>query len=132
MYSSDQLFSAAEAIRPYLWDLLDAPQAQQLSHQLNQLLDESTTQESMLLWQLLSAHEATREWIRLYLDEQCPAAEILKALRVYYPLPGVLHPVESPHYICPVESCHQDWYRQSRSAEIPKCPIHNLQLVIDS
>lgn len=133
-YSPDEICRAAKAIQPYIVELLDAPNAQRLERQLEGLLSESSLKQGSHteLSSLLLEHEATRDWIRLYLEEQYPAEDILKALRIYYPLPGLMNPVESPRYICPVEKCHQDWYRHKREEAIPMCPIHDLQLVIDS
>ena len=133
-YSSDQISDAAKAIRPYISDLLDPPRAQQLEQQMDRLLPDLPLAQGNhpQFLKILSDYEAIREWIRLYLEEQYPAEEILKTLRVYYPLPGLKHSVESPRYICPVENCHQDWYRHSREETIPQCPIHDLQLVINS
>jgi hypothetical protein len=50
----------------------------------------------------------------------------------YKPLSDSVSQVESPRYRCPVANCHQTWYRSEASAEIPRCPIHDLQLVRDS
>jgi len=132
-YSPDQICNAAKAIQPYIAELLDAPRAQRLERQLEGLLSTSSLRQGSHteLVNLLLEYKTTRDWIRLYLEEQYPAEDILKALRVYYPLPGIKNSVESPRYICPVEKCHQNWYRQSREEEIPTCPIHDLKLVID-
>lgn len=133
-YSADEIYRAARAIQPYLADLLNAPNAQRLERRLEGLLSEVSMKQGSHteLFQLLSEHESTRNWIRLYLEDHYPAEDILKALRIYYPLQGIKHSVESPRYVCPVEKCNQDWYRQSREAEIPECPVHGLKLLIDS
>lgn len=133
-YSSNEICKAAKAIQPYIAELLDAPSAQRLERQLQGLLSQSSLKQGSHteLSRLLMAHQATQDWVRLYLEEQYPVEKILKALRIYYPLSGLKNPVESPRYICPVEQCHQDWYRYEREEAIPKCPIHGLQLVIDS
>ncbi|WP_299489419.1 hypothetical protein [Acaryochloris sp. IP29b_bin.137] len=133
-YSADDICKAARAIQPYLTELLNAPNAQRLERQLEGLLSKVSLEQGshMKLSHLLSEHQSTRDWIRLYLEESYPAEDILKALRIYYPLPGVERSVESPRYVCPVEKCNQDWYRQSREAEIPVCPVHGLKLMIDS
>lgn len=133
-YSADGIYRAARAIQPYLVDLLNAPNAQRLERKLEGLLSEASLKQGSHteLSQLLSEHESTRDWLRLYLEESYPAEDILKALRIYYPLSGLEHSVESPRYVCPVENCNQDWYRQSREAEIPVCPVHGLKLIIDS
>ena len=133
-YSSDDIVNAAQAIRPYLLELLDAPQAQRIEKKLENFLcgaaleSDSYTQLNTILLE----HEATREWLRLYLEEDYTADIILDTLRIYYPLRGVMRPMKSPRYICPVEFCHQDWYRQDLDDAIPKCPVHDLQLIIDS
>lgn len=133
-YSPDEICKAAIAIQPYVVELLDAPKAQRLERQLEGLLSESLLQQGShaQLSHLLSENESTRDWIRLYLEERYPAEDILKALRVYYPLPGIENSVESPRYVCPVEKCNQDWYRKNRDDEIPVCPVHDLKLMIDS
>ncbi len=133
-YSPGQRYKAAQAIQPYIKELLSAPKAQALSQQLEVLLANAAQPQTLdsEAFKVLFEHEPIRAWMRLYLEEDYPAEQILKALRVYYPLPELKHPIESPRYICPVEYCHQDWYRQSREAEIPYCPVHDLQLVIDS
>ncbi|WP_299409385.1 hypothetical protein [Acaryochloris sp. IP29b_bin.148] len=133
-YSADEIYRAARAIQPYLADLVNAPSAQRLERKLEGLLSESALKQGSdrELSQLLSEHESTQDWIRLYLEESYPAEDILKALRIYYPLPGIERSVESPRYVCPVEKCNQDWYRQNRDAEIPVCPVHGIKLIIDS
>ena len=133
-YSADEIINAAQAIRPYLLDLLDAPNAQQIEKQLeNFFCDVALEPDSYTqLNTILLEHEATREWIRLYLEEEYVADDILDTLRIYYPLQGVMHPMKSPRYVCPVEFCHQDWYRHDLKEDIPKCPVHNLQLIIES
>ncbi|BDM80414.1 hypothetical protein [Acaryochloris marina] len=133
-YSPDEIRKAAIAIQPYIAELLDAPNAQRLERQLEGLLSQSSLKQGShtQLSHLLAEHESTQDWIRLYLEEQYPAEDILKALRVYYPLPGIENSVESPRYICPVEKCNQDWYRKNREDEIPVCPVHGLKLIIDS
>lgn len=132
-YSSDEIVDAAQAIRPYLLDLLDAPHAQHIETQLESWSSDTALDADSYtqLNTILLAHEATREWLRLYLEEKYAVENILDTLRVYYPLRGVMHPIQSPRYICPVEFCHQDWFRHDLDEDIPKCPIHDLQLIID-
>ncbi len=133
-YSPEQLDQAAHAIQPYLTELLDAPRSQRLEIQLEQALSETslTRRDNILLDELLSEYPETNEWIRLLLEEQRPAETILEAMRVYYPIRGLNHPVKSPRYVCPVKFCTQDWYRQSLDDEIPRCPVHDVPLIIDS
>jgi hypothetical protein len=66
------------------------------------------------------------------LESKPSAPDIPTPDQRYQPLSDSLSQVESPRYRCPVASCHQTWYRSVASAEIPHCPIHNLQLVRDS
>jgi hypothetical protein len=133
MYSADEIVKTAQEIRPYLSQLLDVPTAQQVEGQLNHLLSPSAEPPAtQQILSVLSQHEATREWLRLSLEERIGAATIMKSLRTYEPLNGSHSPIESPHYVCPVASCHQEWYRRSPTAEIPRCPIHDLQFVRDS
>ncbi|NJL45487.1 MAG: hypothetical protein HC922_06590 [Leptolyngbyaceae cyanobacterium SM2_3_12] len=50
----------------------------------------------------------------------------------YSPLTGSSSRVESPRYRCPVAGCHQIWYRQTTTEDIPHCPIHDTPFVRDS
>lgn len=134
MTSSPDVLQAAQAIRPYLAELLERPDADAISHRLELALSataNSTTQQAEIR-RVLSVAEPTREWLRLYLEEQKPAAEILSLIRTYHPLPGKAGTVESPRYRCPVASCHQTWYRREASAAVPNCPIHGIQMVRES
>lgn len=133
-YSFDQIVDVARAIRPYISELLDAPSAQLLEKQLaNFFSNSSLTEEHYAqLSRHLMQYEATQEWIKLYIEEHHSAENILDLLRVYYPLKGLKHPMKSPRYICPVKFCNQDWYRHQLEEEIPKCPVHDLALIIDS
>ncbi|HEY9877896.1 MAG TPA: hypothetical protein V6D29_05535 [Leptolyngbyaceae cyanobacterium] len=133
MYSADEIVKTAQEIRPYLPQLLDAPSAQQVDSQLAQLLvrsqDAPATQQIV---ELLTQREPTREWMRLSLEEHYPVETIFKTLRTYHPLSGSDNSIESPRYICTVASCHQSWYRRDQSVGIPRCPIHDVQMVRDS
>ena len=107
--------------------------AQSVDRQLVILLEAqgNTVSEEKLLG-LLQQAEMTREWLRLYLEEQRPADTILPMLRTYYPLTAKSSKIESPKYVCPVASCHRDWYRQAVDQAIPHCPIHDVVMVRDS
>lgn len=134
MTSSPDVLQAAQAIRPYLAELLELPDADAMRQRLELALSataNSTTQQAEIR-RVLSLAEPTREWLRLYLEEQKPAAEILSLIRTYQPLPGKAGTVESPRYVCPVASCHQTWYRRDAAAEVPNCPIHGIQMVRES
>jgi hypothetical protein len=134
MTSPTNVLQAARAIRPYLSQLLPHTDAEVADKRLELILQTSTDDEarSQEILSLLSAAEPTQEWMRLYLEEQKPADEILKIMRTYHPLPGKSGAIASPRYRCPVASCHQTWYRREASAEIPDCPIHGVKLVRDS
>ncbi|MBD0269463.1 MAG: hypothetical protein ICV77_14365 [Cyanobacteria bacterium Co-bin8] len=134
MYSADEIVKIAQEIRPYLPKLLDTSIAQQIDGQLAGLLSQGPTEPpaTQQIVAVLSQHELTREWLRLSLEEHTPAEAILKSLRTYEPLTGSHNPIESPHYVCPVASCHQEWYRRSPTVETPRCPIHDVQFVRDS
>ena len=134
MFPPDKLLTAARQIRPYIPELLDAAIAQRVGQQLESLLTTAVSQQDVdqQIVTLLTEHETTREWLRLYIEENYPADAILKVIRTYFPLPGALHAVESPRYLCPVASCHQEWYRRDREQAIPNCPIHDVQFVRDS
>lgn len=134
MTTSPDILQAAQAIRPYLTELLERPDANAMSDRLESALSDTanaTTQQAEIR-RVLSVAEPTREWLRLYLEEQKPAAEILRIIRTYQPLPGKAGVVESPRYRCPVASCHQTWYRRDASAVVPNCPIHGIQMVRES
>jgi hypothetical protein len=126
MSSANAVFDAAQAIRPYLTDLLEVPMAQSLDRQLATLLEpggKTVSDETLLA--LLQQEAMTREWLRLYLKGQRPADTILPIIRTYHPLTAKNSTVQSPKYVCPVASCHRDWYRQTVEQAIPHCPIHN-------
>ena len=134
MTSSPDVLQAAKAIRPYLADLLELPDANTMSDRLELALNavtDTATQQAEIS-RVLSLAEPTREWLRLYLEEQKPAAEILAIIRTYHPLPGKAGVVTSPRYRCPVASCNQTWYRREVGAEVPNCPIHGIQMVRES
>lgn len=130
-YSPDSVLQAARAIRPYLPALLDIAVAHRLEQQLNSLLptvaDESDADQQILA--LLQEQAVTREWLRLYLEEQRPAEDILKQMRTYYPLSENKGAIASPRYLCPVASCNRDWYRHRPEEAIPECPIHGVPMV---
>lgn len=134
MYSTDEIVKTAQEIRPYLPRLLDAPSAQQVEEQLSALLGQvsASPAAAQQIVAVLGQQELTREWLRLSLEEHYGAEAILKSIRTYQPLDGSTSPIESPRYICPVASCHQEWYRRSPSATTPRCPIHDVQFVRDS
>ncbi|MBD0335364.1 MAG: hypothetical protein ICV62_07745 [Cyanobacteria bacterium Co-bin13] len=133
-YSADQIVKTAQEIRPYLAKLLDAPTAQQVDGQLAHLLSQASAEPlaTEQIVAVLSQHELTREWLRRSLEENTAAETILKSLRTYEPLTGSHNPIESPHYVCPVASCHQEWYRRDSAVETPRCPIHDVRFVRDS
>ena len=131
MQASRDAKTAASAIRPYLAQLLEAPTAQRIDRQLQTLLDlEVESQEAF--GELLNQYEGTREWLRLYLHQALPAAEILPQMRKYHPLSASPNEIESPRYVCPVARCHQAWFRQDIDEAVPHCPIHDLPLVRES
>lgn len=134
MTSPSDVLQAAQAIRPYLPELLTRQDAGVIANRLELALNATTdpVAQSEELTHILSATDPTREWLRLYLEEQHEAAAILKIIRTYQPLPGKAGAVTSPRYRCPVASCHQTWYRRETTAEIPNCPIHGVKLVRDS
>ncbi|MDJ0705221.1 MAG: hypothetical protein QNJ46_18205 [Leptolyngbyaceae cyanobacterium MO_188.B28] len=134
MSPPDKLLNAAHAIRPYLSELLNAPIAQKVSEQLENFLAVSGSGQDVnsQILTVLTEYSPTREWLRLYIEENYPVEAILKVMRTYAPLPDNAHAVESPRYLCPVASCHQTWYRSDRNQPIPNCPIHDVQMVRDS
>jgi len=133
MSAQRDVIQAAQAMRPYLPELLDASVVTAFAQRLEQLLAQSAqTQDDQAVRELLGQQEATREWLRLYLEERRPAAEILKVLRTYHPLPGKSGAIASPRYRCPVASCNRVWYRRQVEDAVPNCPIHGIQMVRDS
>jgi len=134
MTSPSDVVQAAQAIRPYLSELLSHSDAAMVAHRLDLALSatsEASTQREELLT-ILSASETTGEWLRLYLEGQHATADILNIIRTYHPLPGKTGVVASPRYRCPVASCHQTWYRRDTGMEIPDCPIHGIKMVRES
>ena len=134
MTSYPDVLQAAKAIRPYLAELLERPDANAMGDRLELALNASTdtAAQQAEIRRVLSVAEPTREWLRLYLEEQKPVAEILSIIRTYHPLPGKAGVVASPRYRCPVASCHQMWYRREVGTEVPNCPIHGVQMVRES
>jgi len=133
MYSLEQLLNAAQAVRPYLPQLLDAPTAQALDQQLATLTQAATTTgNGEALWAAIATQDPLRTWLRFYLEQGYSPEASLEAVRTYQPLPASPHAVASPRYRCPVANCHHAWYRRSQTEAIPQCPIHGVTLVRDS
>lgn len=134
MTSSPDVLQAAQAIRPYLPELLSRPDAEAMANRLDLVLRQTadSAAQQAEVRQVLSLAEPTREWLRLFIEEETPAAEILTIIRTYQPLPGKAGVVASPRYRCPVASCHQTWYRRAVQADVPDCPIHGIKMVRDS
>jgi hypothetical protein len=134
MTSQPDVLQAAREIRPYLPELLTSADLERVVHRLEQAIAAAQDQpdQSDTIRGLLSETELTREWMRLYLEEGKPAAEILTIIRTYKPLPGKAGAIASPRYRCPVASCHQTWYRRAANADIPDCPIHGVKMVRES
>jgi hypothetical protein len=121
------LLTAAQEIRPYLATLLDPETAQEVDLQLQTLLTQAESRQSVetQITETLRHHEPTQEWVRRYLKGENPD-QITRSIRSYSGLPGdpSLHPAVK--YVCP----HNDytWYREDNSP-VPLCPTHLVPLV---
>ena len=124
MYESADILEAARSIRPYLSELLPAPEAEALDQQLAHLLAQANTRQPIdnQILELLAGQDSTREWLSGFLqDKQQP-----ESLRTFRPLPGHTSIVNAAKFVCP----HGDytWYRPRVGMEPPLCPTHNLPL----
>jgi hypothetical protein len=129
-YPTADLCRAAQAIQPYLKDLLELRHAQNLEQQLNHLVTNAENpQVGAQILAVLQQEEILWQWTHLYLDEHHEADQILPLIRTYHPLSQGDTSIESPRYGCPVASCHREWYRRNLAETVPTCPIHNLTLV---
>lgn len=134
MYSAEDIFEAAHAIRPDLPELLATEVAVDLDQQLEKLLanDPSEPYVDTQIMDLLTQHDTTRNWLKLYLEKQYPPADILKMVKGYNPALGNPQPMPGQRYVCPEETCQQVWYRRSIEQDIPYCPDHPNALLIRS
>lgn len=133
MTPSANMLEAAQAIRPYLSDLLTAPDAKIMGQRLDLILNANIDSEvqSEEIRSLFATTQTTQEWFSLYAEGR-PVEKIVSIIRTYQPLPGKSDAIASPRYRCPVANCHQVWYRRDVDEPIPNCPIHDVQMVRDS
>jgi hypothetical protein len=123
MYTSDDLVSAAKAIRPLLPELLDL-EAEQVDQQLAELIDRLEAGESVQnqIAMLLASYEPTRKQMEKLLPGKQQETR-------YSDLPGMSTLARPPKYVCPDPGCAHVWYRHQIGQTIPTCPVHRLSLV---
>lgn len=129
MTQPKSILTAAHAIRPHLTTLLDEATAQQVDQQLQTLLTQAESGQSveLPLTEVLRHPEPTRKWVQLYLKGENPE-QITRSIIGYSPLPGNPSLQSATKYVCPHTGCTETWYREDNSA-IPLCPTHLITLV---
>jgi hypothetical protein len=126
MYASDEILSAAKAIRPHLTRLLGS-ENDTFALELDRLLDEAAAGRSVnrQVGTLLASTEATRSWTRFFLNGEERA--VVGTVRGYAPPPGESQaPVPARLYACPEPDCTTVWRCRSAGQPIPRCPEHRL------
>ena len=133
------ILTAAQAIRPYLFSLLDSDTAQQIDGQLQDLLTQAESGQNVenQITELLRRPEPTQAWMRRYIKGENPE-QITRSISGYSSLAGDsaigysgLDGEEAPRlafqYIC--SHCGYLWYRED-SEPIPQCPKDLIPLVL--
>lgn len=120
-------------MRSELGGLLEAGEAERIDRELARLLEEAESEPTRdahkRILELLRQHDATLDWISLYLNLHCPPVEEkAKATRGYARLPGEsgLPVPPGPKYRCPRND--YVWHRRTVGAPIPFCPTHGVLL----
>lgn len=146
MYQREDVLEGARTIRPLLKELV-GPEAERLDRELAALLTVERDRKNVdnLILNLLAREDATRAWIKQFLELKHSPEELLGLLfRSYRPLPGhveLLKAMTEPDYqlppgefdprTAPKFECPQGdyaWYQFSAATRIPTCPTHNLSL----
>ncbi|NJR70009.1 MAG: hypothetical protein HC771_16200 [Synechococcales cyanobacterium CRU_2_2] len=130
MSQTEKLIAAAQAIRPYLSDLLPSEEAAECDRQIATLLTqiESGQAQPTQLTALLTQAKSTREWLRCFIKGESPE-EITRSISGYSGLAG--DPTLQPaiKYVCPqADGCTEPWYREGNEP-IPLCETHLVPLV---
>lgn len=122
MFTNEQALEAARLARSRLAQMLNAESAQQVDHQLAQLLNQTdldeNTQADRLL-EILDSHPETKAWLDDFLKN--------KDLRSYSRPPGNEKVQPATKYVCPIGNDYN--WSQEDSGAIPLCPTHLVPLV---
>lgn len=124
MYSSADILEAACSIRPYLGELLPSTEAEALDRQLADLLAQANSGQSVdnLIMGLLATQDATREWLKVFLENKKQPEH----LRTLPRLDGDASPISAAKFVCPQGD--YIWYRPRIGVNPPDCPTHNQPL----
>jgi hypothetical protein len=113
------ILETALAIRPHLSELLGTEAGEQMRQQLDQLLQQAQSGESVenLIWDLLTDTRATRTWVTQF--QPTPQ-------KGFNSLPGQSSKISAHKFKC--SSCDYTWSRDRIGRPTPLCPTHNLPL----
>jgi hypothetical protein len=128
------VLEAARAIRPYLADLVDSPDAageldRQLAEELGRVSDPSASARRLRI--LLEQHEDTAWFLDKVLadapDHRPPYHQPGYRTRgIASPL-GEAMPIAAARYYCPVRGDYV-WYRPDVGTPVPRCPTDDVLL----
>lgn len=124
MYTPEQIFAAAQTIRPQLPTLLDADNAAAIDRQLTPLL--AAVPDAAIANQIL-ALLATHDALRTEAFTLLKAQYLENPTKLFEPLPGASAPPEYPRFKC--ATCGHIWSQLDRHEPIPHCetdPTHGL------
>lgn len=129
MTLEDDILEGARVIRPYLEELLGEEEAERVDTDLQELLRraEAGYQVDALILQVLTHHDATRIWFEEYLRKIHPSEASEQGEKSFEQLTSKIA-MQSPLYRCP--NCNYEWHRRSVAQSIPKCPTHQVPLVL--
>jgi rubrerythrin len=129
MTLEDDILKGARSICPYLKELLGEEGAEHVDTDLQELLKraEAGYQVDALILQVLTHRDETRTWFEEYLREIHPAEASEQNEKSFEQLTSKIA-MQSPLYRCP--NCNYEWHRRSLAQPIPKCPTHQVPLVL--
>jgi len=62
-------------------------------------------------------------------SEKSKDSEVGGNAKSFEPLPGQVQPIGATKYVCPNTDCNFSWVRRSVGQTIPKCSIHDVELI---
>ncbi len=115
------ILETALAIRPNLSELLDTEAGEQISQQLDQLLQQAQAGDSVenSIWDLLTHTRTTRNWVTQFQQTNANQKGSNKP-------PGNISEIPAPKFKCP--RCDYTWSRNHIGRPTPLCPTHNVPL----
>jgi hypothetical protein len=122
-----RVVEAARAIRGYLPDLLDGPDAVSVDAALAAVLG-SSSPDGVRILEVLRLRPATRDWLVAFLETGLPPDLAPPTEKAFAPLPGSGGHVDATRYRCPVADDYI-WYRRSVGLPVPRCPTCHVPLV---